>query len=363
MRRSALIGRAYAGVWLLFLAYPVSSLFRPGIALELRWSGVLGIALFAALYVWLTGAHWAGARVGIWHYAGLAAMTLLAGAGTLVLATNGLALFIFAAVSATSVLPPWQGAAASAVLAGAVLAMGARFGPLLGSTAFFAAETLLIGISLIGIRRMAETIRELQAARQEIARLAVADERLRFARDLHDLLGHSLSVITLKSELAGRLLPASPERAAAEVADIERVAREALREVREAVSGYRQAQFWREVDAARQVLSTAGIACTYNSEVAAELPPELQSVLGWAVREAATNVLRHSGARHCAIRIGTGAGWATLEVTDDGRGADSPDAGNGLRGLSERALACGGRLEAGPGGEGGYRLAVSVPLP
>lgn len=363
MRRGALIGRAFAGVWLLFLAYPVSRLFQPGIAPALRSFGLLGVALFAVLYIWLTGASWAGGRVGIWHYAGLAAMTLVAAGGTLALAVNGLALFIFAAVSAASVLPPVQGAAASAVLAAAVLALGSRFGPLLGSPAFFAAETLLIGISLLGIRRMAETIRALNAAREEIARLAVADERVRFARDLHDLLGHSLSVITLKSELAGRLLPGAPERAAAEVADIERVAREALREVREAVSGYRQAQLWHEVDTARQALRAAGIACTYTPEVAAELPPELQSVLGWAVREAATNVVRHSGARHCAIRIGTEHGWATLEVTDDGRGAGSLDTGNGLRGLSERALACGGRLEAGPRREGGFRVAVSVPLP
>ena len=229
----------------------------------------------------------------------------------------------------------------------------------------------LIGIGMILVNWLVVTVRELQTARREIAQLAaaeaVAKERLRFARDLHDLLGHSLSSITLKSELAGRLLPDIPEtrKAAAEVRDIQGIARGALREVREAVAGYRQPVLSEELIGAKAMLEAAGIACRIDNS-AGLLPNSVEGVLAWAVREGTTNVIRHSHADRCEIRVMRDGGWVYSEITDDGRGSsaegDGMTAGSGLSGLAERVEASGGDFEAGPLREGGFHLRVSLPL-
>jgi two-component system sensor histidine kinase DesK len=197
-----------------------------------------------------------------------------------------------------------------------------------------------------------------------VARLAVAEERERFARDLHDLLGHSLSVIALKAELAGRLLPHQPQQAADHVAELESVAREALAEVREAVSGYRQPTLAGELAGARMALEAAGIETRVRTP-AAELPPDVEAVLAWAVREGTTNVIRHSGAQRCTIALAGGrdGSGASLEISDDGRGADGDGGnGNGLAGLRERAALLAGHVETGRRRDGGFRLRVTVPL-
>jgi two-component system sensor histidine kinase DesK len=223
----------------------------------------------------------------------------------------------------------------------------------------------VVGFGAIAVNRLIVTNNELRAARAEIARLAVAEERLRFARDLHDLVGHNLSLIALKSELAGRLVRAAPDRAAAEIGDVERVARRALDEVREAVAGYRQPALDDELDGARELLAAAGISCQIDRD-AALLPPPLDAALGWVVREGVTNVIRHSRARHCLIRISHATGMIRAEVSDDGRGAASTTMttgnGNGLAGLTERVVGVGGRLTAGPLVEGGFRLHAELPL-
>jgi two-component system sensor histidine kinase DesK len=228
----------------------------------------------------------------------------------------------------------------------------------------------LIGIGMIAVSQLVITVRELQAARREIAQLAAAEavarERLRFARDLHDLLGHSLSSITLKSELAGRLLPAAPEKAAAEVRDIESVARRSLREVREAVSGYRQPALDEELYGAREMLHAAGIACRIENE-ARPLPNAMGAVLAWTVREGVTNVIRHSRAGCCEIRITQDGEEIHAEVKDDGYGFPSKheqigSGGSGLSGLAERVAASWGAFDAGPLPEGGFRLRVSLPV-
>ena len=226
------------------------------------------------------------------------------------------------------------------------------------------------GFIMIIVRRLVVTVRELDEAREEIAHLAafeaVAAERLRFARDLHDLLGHSLSLITLKSELAGRLLPADPDRAATEIADVERVARQSLREVREAVAGYRQPGLNAELDAARELLAAAGIDANIDA-TADLLPPAIDGVLAWTVREGVTNVIRHSRARHCEIRITRDDGTIRAEVTDDGPGglaALPPEtSGSGLSGLSERIAEQGGHLATAARDGDGFTLSVTLPLP
>jgi two-component system sensor histidine kinase DesK len=194
----------------------------------------------------------------------------------------------------------------------------------------------------------------------------VAEERLRFARDLHDLLGRSLSSIALKSELAGRLLPSAPDKAAAEVRDIEGVARKALREVREAVAGYRKPTLYEELDGARQILEAAGIACKIERNVGV-LPNDIDAVLAWVIREGSTNVIRHSRAKHCKIRLIQEGGEIHAEITDDGVGFSSEGNetftnGSGFSGLAERVAASGGKFKAKSLSGGGFSLRVSLPL-
>jgi two-component system, NarL family, sensor histidine kinase DesK len=208
---------------------------------------------------------------------------------------------------------------------------------------------------------------ELHAAREEIARLAVTTERLRIARDLHDLLGHNLSLIALKSELARRLIAVSPERAAVEIGDVESVARTTLQEVREAVAAYRQPALVSELRGAQEILTAAGIVYLYEGDdsMIDVLSPAVEAVLSWTVREGVTNVIRHSRAHQCTIRVTWEKQTIRVEVIDDGggciSGAGGDNGGNGLRGLAERVAVLGGRCEAHPG-PGGFHLSVSVPL-
>jgi two-component system, NarL family, sensor histidine kinase DesK len=207
---------------------------------------------------------------------------------------------------------------------------------------------------------------ELRDTRLEMAKMAVAGERLRIARDLHDLLGHSLSLIAVKTEVARRMQALDPDRTAAELAEIESVARTALGEVRQAVTSYRQPSLAAELASARRAVASAGIACRVEAPESYRLPGPVDTALAWAVREAVTNVIRHSRARHCTVRLDVTDGTAAVEVTDDGVGAAGGDSdgvggGNGLAGLAERARRLGGSLEAGLAGDRGFRLRVVVP--
>jgi two-component system sensor histidine kinase DesK len=227
-----------------------------------------------------------------------------------------------------------------------------------------------LGLDMIGVARLADALRELHAARGELARQAVIEERLRLARDLHDLLGHTLSLITLKSELAGRLMEKDPTRAIQEIHEIEREARQALREVREAIAGYRQPTLHSELEGARQILEAAGTSCTIEHP-GGVLPPAIDAVLAWAVREGVTNVIRHSRARRCAIQVRGEKRSACIEVINDGYQEHAHSSGHikvssGLSGLSERVAAHQGLVEAGPllfEGQPGFRLWVELPIP
>ncbi|MGI5489185.1 sensor histidine kinase [Microtetraspora malaysiensis] len=226
---------------------------------------------------------------------------------------------------------------------------------------------LCAGIVPAVIIRLWEAIRELQRTREELARAAVTEERLRFSRDLHDLLGHTLSVIVVKAEAVRRLAPRDVDAAAAQAADIERIGREALTEVRAAVTGYRGRGLAAELDSARTALADAGIGLTIRT-ASADLPPEVDALLGWAVREGVTNVIRHSGATRCEIDLEQGTdGGMELRISDDGGGRSpaldrEPGArqGNGLAGLRERVRAVGGRLSADSAPSGGFRLQVTL---
>ena len=209
-------------------------------------------------------------------------------------------------------------------------------------------------------------------AQEENQRLAALAERERIARDMHDVLGHTLSVIVLKSELARRLLEpetgTAPTLAAAEIADIETTARKALAEVRSAIVGYRSEGLAAELELARRTLRSAGVTLdldTSLSPASLHLSATEETVLSLAVREAVTNIVRHAGATTCLMRLSvTSDGFHSLLVEDDGhRVVDSPREGNGLRGMRERVQSLGGRFRIGSGGASLPGTALLIELP
>ncbi|HYY11722.1 MAG TPA: histidine kinase, partial [Kineosporiaceae bacterium] len=216
----------------------------------------------------------------------------------------------------------------------------------------------LASIAIWGISGMIERNVALARAQATIAELAVQAERSRFARDLHDVLGHSLTVLTVKAELAGRLVAIDPARAEAEIGEVEQLARQALADVRAAVGGYREVTLPGELAAARAALDAAGIAADLSGTVDA-VPADRRQLLAWAVREGVTNAVRHSAARHVWLRLDADG----VEVTDDGRGpAGSPEPdgvpGNGIAGLRERAAAVGAAVTVSRREGGGFVLRV-----
>ncbi len=212
--------------------------------------------------------------------------------------------------------------------------------------------TFLAGMLTFVVLRLAR-------AQEELARTAVAEERLRFARDLHDLLGHTLSLVVVKAEVVRRLIPRDPDAAREQAADIESVGRTALTEVREAVTGYRERGLAEELRAAASTLGEVGIRATAPEPP--PLPAATSALLAWVVREGVTNVLRHAAARRCVIGVSSKGEHVELVVADDGRGAQAAP-GNGLRGLTERVQAAGGELRTGPGPLGGFALTVTLPV-
>ncbi|WP_409062648.1 sensor histidine kinase [Streptomyces sp. SYP-A7185] len=221
--------------------------------------------------------------------------------------------------------------------------------------------TFLSVMVTAAILALSETVKELRSTREELARSAVEKERLRFSRDLHDLLGHTLSVIVVKAEATRRLAPRDLDAALGQVADIESVGRQALTEIREAVTGYREGSLATELDRARDLLDAAGIEALVRQS-GPPLAPQTAALLGWVVRESATNVVRHSGATRCEIEVAGTAERTRLLITDDGRGVGSAPPGSGLTGLAERLAAAGGFLESGPAPRGGFRVAAELPV-
>lgn len=219
--------------------------------------------------------------------------------------------------------------------------------------------TILIGALNIHFAQVNRANARLRLAQDEVEHLAKVAERERIARDLHDLLGHTLSLVILKSELATKLADRDPERAREEIRDVERIAREALAEVRSAVIGYRAGGFTPEIQHARNALATAGMTFECDAPASTQLPPAHEAVLCLALREAVTNIVRHSGARRCKMSLSVSDGMCTMRITDDGRGGDVPF-GSGLSGMRERVEVLGGTLTRD--GRHGTALTVTLPL-
>jgi two-component system sensor histidine kinase DesK len=261
----------------------------------------------------------------------------------------------FVIVTVIALVPaPWTVAAAALALGCAV-----GFDWLVGEglTGPDIAGMAAISVAMMVQFQLIRANSELREAREELARLAVTTERERMARDLHDVLGHSLTTITVKAGLARRLLESGDAgRAGEEVTDVEQLGRQALAEVRSTVSANRVASLGRELAGAREALRAAGIEADLPAAVD-DVPPDRQQAFAHVVREGVTNTIRHSGAGRCAVRLTP----TSVEVVDDGVGSPpgTPE-GHGISGLTERLAAVGGRIDAGPGPTGGYRLLAEV---
>ncbi|WP_345560619.1 sensor histidine kinase [Streptomyces plumbiresistens] len=363
-RRQRVIKLLWTSIWLAYLSAPVGDLLHGGHSTGVQVLGWLGVVAFVAWYFALIFRAGRGRATAV-VLGSLAVLTAQSTILALSLGREWLVLFVYVSVASGAALPTRLARLVIPAVA-ALLTLIALAVP--GGTAFLAGlllPALLGGFSMSGVRELIRTTVELREARATVAQLAANEERLRLARDLHDLLGHSLSLITLKSELAGRMLPAHPDKAARQVADIEQVSRQALVDVREAVTGYRRPRLPAELAGARVALTAAGVTANLPADPdLAGLPEESESALAWALREAVTNVVRHSGARRCTVdlvrRQTLDGPVLELSVEDDGTGGSGTVPGNGLTGLTERLAKAGGSLEAG-GTRQGFRLLARAP--
>ncbi len=392
----------FSAIWLVYLIQPVSALFSGHHGALWIAGGLAIVTVFCVVYVglcmtWDRNQYWAQ-----WGLAVLFAVAVLA---CVIYGKDWTPLWIYVSVATGFAVPGRRLAMLAVLVVGACYALFSWLAHV-GTADFLIilVPVVLAGWAMTGFRMQIALISELAQARDTVARLAANQERLRLARDLHDLAGHSLSLITLKAELAQRMLdrlPASAERdrAAHDAADIEQVSRQTLHDIREAVSGYRRPTLPVEFATARTALEAAGIRLDGEPALPQPSPagPEQEAALAWCLREAVTNVIRHSGAGSCRIRLLERRGELSLEVTDDGRGIGGPgsngvpagtapigsgpvgsgpggsgpggrpEPGSGLRGMSERLSAVGGSLSAGPARVGGssgrgFRLVATVPI-
>jgi two-component system, NarL family, sensor histidine kinase DesK len=309
-------------------------------------------AFFLVIYLLLISVRARGQRALL-----LLALTVL---GVAYYPLNGGAVGMLIYVAAMAPYTTESLALMSAAIAAATL-IGAAEGILLhqplvawGSMAFLTAG---VGIgNLVGAMQKRAN-QKLGLAHEQIEHLAQVAERERIARDLHDVLGHTLSVVVLKSELAGKLMGHDAGRARQEIGEVEQIARKALAEVREAIRGYRTEGIGAEIARARRTLDAAGVSLDSQGD-GVRLDPTHESVLSLVLREAVTNILRHAGASRCRLVLAADEGRTLLRVEDDGRGAIRHE-GNGLRGMRERIEALGGRLEIDS--RQGTRLTAEIP--
>ncbi|MGW0419107.1 sensor histidine kinase [Streptomyces sp. NPDC003015] len=364
--------------WLLLGMGAFSNLFQGEAANP--WIGGLGLLTFNSLYIYVAfRAFHKETRDAVSTRVALVLMGLVTCGLAMGYGGNWLLFFPLLGLATGAVvrLPHlrWVGAVVT-VVAGAASVFRDGWGGL--DTAY---ATWISTMVTAAILSLSEAVRQLREAREELARRAVEEERLRFSRDLHDLLGHTLSVIVVKSEAARRLAPRDLDAALVQVCDIESVGRQALTEIREAVTGYREGSLSTDLDRAASALRAAGIEPVVHRS-GHPLTAQTEALLGWVVREAVTNAVRHSGAERCEISVRGSAERVRLSVRDDGPGAaatgpsvgeraapenagtvhDPVIGGTGLKGLTERLAAAGGWLEAGPGPRGGFVVRAELPV-
>jgi two-component system sensor histidine kinase DesK len=343
-------------LWLAYLgALFVQPLLDPTAGLT-DWVAAFGlIAIFLPLYA--AGHRASSDRQLLWI---ATAMTLLGVAGSVI--NGGASVFVIYAAAAAAYLEPARRAVQVIGVLVVVLLLMLVVSPVPLPSRYFSLVPALVFTIVTGATNVFDAERarmqaRLRRADAEIERLAALGERERIARDLHDLLGHTLSLIVVKAELAARLAERDAERAGGEMRDVERIGREALSEVRAAVIGYRAQGLRGELDRARRTLAAAGIEVAIEADLPA-LPIAHESALELALRELVTNVVRHSGAHRATVRIAMEPTGVVLEVADDGAGGSGPE-GAGLTGMRERIAAVGGSIQRD--GESGMRVRVTLP--
>lgn len=260
---------------------------------------------------------------------------------------------------------PWSWTSFAVVMA-SLTWIQYSFTPDVLNVAYTAVSTTITGLIVYGLTRLADLVVEVKHTREELARMAVHQERLRFSQDLHDLLGYSLSAITLKTELTRRLVTSHPDRAGDELIEILEISRQALSDVRVVASGYREMSLDQETRSGCSVLAAAEIQI--DLDVSHDrLPLEVSTVLATVLREGITNVLGHSKAEHCAITIDQGPDGVLLRIVNDGvqpTPQEPPSRrGTGIDSLRSRVTQLGGRLTAAVGPDGRFQLEARVPLP
>ena len=346
--------RRSRAVNLVWLAYSVFFFVEPAQRATLSAWGLTGLmyACFLALYLGLVYAN------GLTLRTTLAALLAILGIAYYPFNAGSGVVFIYVAAfipvvteSVALCLALIAAAAATAALEGWVLG----YSPWTwGIFAFFALPS---GASNLFWIVRARNDARLNMAQEQIEHLAQVAERERIARDLHDVLGHTLSLIVLKSELAGKLLPGDPGRAQREIAEVEQTARRALAEVRETIRGYRSEGLAAELDRARETLALAGVTLEHQAPLP-RLAPLIESALSLVLRECVTNIVRHARAARCRLTIAADPERTFFEITDDGRGGIEHE-GNGLRGMRERLATLGGRLAIDS--DRGTCLRVEIP--
>ncbi len=359
VQRWVQIGRWFMTLWVLFAVPTAVSVLATGFQPP-QLAAVAGFTVWAVVWVWLWLRVIGRSHTG--EVVGLVGLTVLLSLFTLLAPTPFTSFLVFSFIVAGVIYPVHRVAWALAALVVLQVAL-----PLIrladaASILNLLINSILVGVLGVGARLFWQSYTQLVAAREQLTSLAVTEERLRFARDLHDLLGQSLSVLVLKSELVSKQLPEdADETLRHEVRDIAQVARKSLKDVREAISGYRQATLQAEISSARTALRAAGIGLLVEDRVGS-LPPEQDGVLAWCLREAVTNIIKHSGAKKCEVRLSRENNSVELDVEDDGRGSTSLDGGSGLTGMRERVELVGGTIRVGSN-KVGLRLQVTVPRP
>ena len=401
--RAVVLRYLITGIWFVYFINPVANLF--GHHRTVLWiaGGVALAAAFCGTFLVAVSCWQQQPKMARWAYA---CMFALAAIACVVYGQSWIVTWIFVS-SATGWVFPFRLPAlrAVAVVTGCYALMSWATHLPMDEFLSNLLPVAFLGLATSGVRYQIALLRELSQAKETVAKLAASEERLRLARDMHDLTGQSLSMITLKSDLMHRLLSRLPDsaerdRVLAEADDINRVSRQTLHDIREAVSGYRRPTLAVEVITARSALEAAGIGLDDDPGLtlrSGTFDADAEAALAWCLREAVTNVIRHSGARHCQIRLAEQDGELSVVVSDDGHGLSSgapdrapggpaggaaggtapwpagptdgvtgtPAGGSGLHGMSERVTALGGRLSFGPAATGrshpGLRVTATVP--
>ncbi|MFD1676534.1 sensor histidine kinase [Alicyclobacillus fodiniaquatilis] len=378
-RRSSYFGlppvfeRTFILIWVIFALSPVQQLFsaQNNIARTILGLGLL--TLYLLVYVVLVCQKRpqmdTSDRIDLGF---LVAMMLFSVCMTTIFGSAWIDLFYYIGTACGLRLPMRRAPWAITVIALIAFIVGASVDAGFQTIAIVVFVNFGLGFMMMGLVRMGSTIFELREARARIADFAAAEaisaERLRFARDLHDLLGHSLSLIALKSDLTSRLLDTAPDHARREIQDIESTAREALREVRQVVLNYRQPTLLEELEGAKEMLAAAGVDC--EIEYAGEsIPIQINAVLAWAVREAVTNVIRHAKATYCHIGIAYVNDEIRARIVNDGcipgstlTQSPSISGGSGLAGISDRVMAVHGKFHVDRRTDDYFCLDISIPI-